>query len=194
MPHSVRVQFGLAVSYILLERRDEAVRLLEKLLGSHPDYEPAYRALGECYEDAGNWDALVTLGRKLQGLNRSNALGWYLEGVGLLRNASENELPDPGATAALEHAVTLDRASARMHFALARSYQQANENDLAVRELRETLRLDPRHERAHYVLGRLYQKMGEPERARLELVEHTKIKAEDHNAQYRALVITSRNP
>ena len=49
MPQSERARFGLAVSYILMERRDDATRLLESLLAANSKFEPAYRALGECY-------------------------------------------------------------------------------------------------------------------------------------------------
>ncbi|MEO8128032.1 MAG: tetratricopeptide repeat protein, partial [Bryobacteraceae bacterium] len=72
MPQSERARFGLAVSYILMERRDEASKLLEALLAADDRFEPAYRALGECYEDAGNWQGLIDLGTKLQAVNPKN--------------------------------------------------------------------------------------------------------------------------
>ena len=61
MPQSPRVTLGLAVSYILQNRRDEAQRLLEDLLAAHPRFEAAYKALGECYEDAANGERMVQL-------------------------------------------------------------------------------------------------------------------------------------
>lgn len=194
MPHSVRVQAGLAVSYILLERRDEAIRILEPLIASHSDYEPAYRALGECYEDAGNWDALERLGKKLQSVNASNPLGWYFEGAALIRRSAELGAPDSGAVAALERASSLDPSSDRIHFTLARAYQQDGRDERAIAELKTTLELNPQHERAHYVLARLYQKRGESELAKQQMALHSKIKQQDRTAQYRSLLITSRNP
>jgi tetratricopeptide (TPR) repeat protein len=194
LPGSVRVQLGLAVSYILSDRRDEAIRILEPLLASHNDYEPAYRALGECYEDAADSDALSVLGKKLQAVNPSNALGWYFEGAGLLRKATEADAPDADAIAVLERASGLAPSSDRIHFTLAKAYQQAREDELAVRELKATIRLNPHHERAHYILSRLYQKHGQTELARHEMALHSQIKLQDRTAQYRALLITSRNP
>ncbi len=194
MPNSVRVQAGLAVSDILLGRRDDAIGILEPLLVSHSRYEPIYRALGECYEDTGNWDRLQALGKKLQALNGTNPLGWYFEGAALLRRAAETDSPDPHAIAALERASTLDPSSERIHFALGKAYQQAGTDERAIEELKKTIELNPQHEHAHYVLARLYQKHGEMALAKAEMALHSKIKEQDRSAQYRRLLITSRNP
>ncbi|HWB95538.1 MAG TPA: tetratricopeptide repeat protein, partial [Bryobacteraceae bacterium] len=192
MQHSPRVRFGLAVSYILVGRRDDAVKLLETLVQADPKFEPGYRALGECYEDAGNWDGLVRLGKQLQGVNPANPGGWYFEGAGRLKNATEDSAPDPQAAAVLRRAVKIDPRSSRIHFTLAKAYQQSGETELAVRELRETIRLEPEHARAHYVLARLYQKLGQSEAAKREMAAHSRIKVADRKAQYRALLIESR--
>jgi tetratricopeptide (TPR) repeat protein len=194
MSNSPRVQFGLAVSYILVGRRDDAVKLLESLIASDRNFEPAYRALGECYEDAGNWDGLIKLGIELQAVNPSNPGGWYLEGAGRLKNAAVDNAPDAQALTTLRRAASLDPASSRIHFTLAKAYQQSDQNEMAIQEFKETLRLDQQHERAHYVLARLYQKLGERELAKKEMEAHSRIKEADRAAQYRALIITSRNP
>jgi len=194
MSNSPRVRFGLAVSYILVGRRDDAVKLLESLIASDRNFEPAYRALGECYEDAGNWDGLTKLGIELQAVNPSNPGGWYLEGAGRLKNAAVDNAPDAQALTALRRAAGLDPASSRVHFALAKAYQQSDQNEMAIQEFKETLRLDPQHERAHYVLARIYQKVGERELAKKEMEAHSRIKEADRAAQYRALIITSRSP
>ena len=194
MPRSKRVQFGLAVSYILINRRDEATRLLESLIAADSHFEAAYRALGECYEDAGNWAGMVQLGEKLQALYLSSALGWYLQGAGRLKLSSQSQISLADSISALKRAEALDPASSRIHFTLAKAYEQNHENELAVQQLKETLRLEPQHERAHYVLGRLYQQMGETELAKRELQIHSRIKAQDRNTQYRALLIASHHP
>jgi tetratricopeptide (TPR) repeat protein len=194
MPHSPRVQFGLAISYILVGRRDDAAGMLEALIRANPAMEPAYRALGECYEDAGNWDGLIRLGKQLQAANPSRAEGWYFEGAGRLKNELQDSAPDPEALPILLRAAGLDPESSRIHFALAKAYQQAGRYEPAIKELQETLRLEPQHERAHYVLAQLYQKQGKRDLARQELDAHSRIKATDRAAQYRALLITSRDP
>jgi tetratricopeptide (TPR) repeat protein len=194
MPNSARVQFGLAVSYILQNRRDEAIVLLRGLISRDPRFEPPYGALGECYEDAGDAGALAGLGRKLQSVNASNPAGWYFEGAGLLRLVAQGEATLGPAVESLKSAVRRAPSSARYHFALAKAYQESGAYQPAIAELKRTLTLDSQHERAHYVLGRLYQRLGKPELAAAELKAHSMIKQQDRAAQYRRLLITSRMP
>lgn len=192
MPQSPRITFGLAVAHILQNRRDEAQRLLEALIGAQPRFEAAYKALGECYEDEGNFKRMVELGRSLQRINPQNALGWYLEGAGLLQEGRMETTSLDGAMNALRSALRLQPSNARAHFLLARALQESGANQQAIAELEQTLRIDPDHERAHYVLARLHQKAGNAEAARREFDRHAEIKKRDLNAQYRRLLISIR--
>ncbi|MEX2260942.1 MAG: tetratricopeptide repeat protein [Bryobacteraceae bacterium] len=194
MPNSPRVTFGLAVSYVLQNRRDEAQRLLELLIAAHPRFEAAYKALGECYEDAGNTKGMAALGQALQRINPGNPVGWYLEGAASLHEGRTATAPSlVRAVTVLRRSLALQPSNARTHFVLAKALQEGGAGDEAIAELTETLRIDPDHERAHYVLARLYQKKGETERARLEFEKHRQIKARDRNAQYRRLLISMRD-
>jgi len=188
MPDSLRVQFGLAVSYILEVRRPEAIALLKSLIASNPRFEPAYHALGECYQDSGQWDEMAELGRALQALNPSNPMGWYLEGAALLQlTESDRKLIIP-ALSDLKRTSVLNPNSSRFHFTLAKAYKGNGNYEEAIAELKETLRLDPQHERAHYVLGQLYQQVGQRELARRELEIHSKIKERGRQTAYRLLL------
>ena len=189
MPGSPRVRFGLAVAHILQNKRPEAIAGLEQLLAEDPRFEPVYRALGECYEDAGNWSGLVELGLRLQQVNPRNATGWYLEGAGLARLAIEQQTSSLPAIAALEHAVSLDPGSSRYHFTLAKACQEARQPERAIVELNAAIQLEPQHERAHYVLGRLYLQVGKAEMGRRELGIHSGIKAKDRESVYGALLL-----
>jgi tetratricopeptide (TPR) repeat protein len=189
MPHSPRVRFGLAVAHILQNKRPEATSALEELLAENPRFEAVYRALGECYEDAGNWSGLVELGRGLQHVNARNAVGWYLEGVGLGRLAVEQQASSLPAIAALERAVSLDPGTSRYHFTLAKACQEAQQLNRAIAELNAAIQLEPQHERAHYVLGRLYMQVGKAEMGRRELAIHSGIKAKDRKSVYGALLL-----
>jgi tetratricopeptide (TPR) repeat protein len=194
MPNSQRARFGLAVSYILMERRDQAIQLLESLIATNGGFEPAYRALGECYEDAGNSSGLIELGNKLQQINPRNPMGWYLFGAGELKLSGAGPEHLDRAILALQRGITLDPSSSRLHFTLAKAYREKEDDEATVRELKETIRLEPQHERAHYVLGRLYKKLGNSSLAARELELHMKIKAVDRSAQYQALLISSHSP
>lgn len=194
MPDSKRARFGLAVSWILLERREEAIRLLETLLREDERFEPAYTALGECYEDAGNQAALVELGTKLQRVNPRNPVGWYLAGAGQLQLATQGEREhlEP-AVQAFDRGLALAPGWARLHFARAKAWQEQNNPQQALRELQETVRLEPDHERAHYQLARLYQKLGNATLAKQEFAIHSRLKSETRTAQYQRLIIGSRS-
>ena len=192
MPGSPRVAFGLGVAYLLQNRRDEAQRLLESVIDAHPRFEAAYGALGECYEDAGNLQRMVELGKSLQSINPKNALGWYLEGAGLLHEGRIEATSLDGAAKALRTAVRLQPSNARAHFMLARARQESGEDTAAIAGLEQVLRLNPDHERAHYVLARLYRKAGKTDAARREFEKHARIKKSDSNAQYRRLLISIR--
>lgn len=192
MPRSPRVTFGLAVAYILQNRRDEAQRLLEGLVSALPKFEPAYKALGECHEDAGNVDRMVELGKALQAVNPRNPLGWYLEGAGLLREGRTGADSLAASIQALRTAIRIQPNDARARFVLARALQESGSDADAVAELERVLRLDPNHERAHYVLARLYQKAGKSDAAKAEFAKHAQIKKGEANSQYKRLLISIR--
>jgi predicted Zn-dependent protease len=192
MPGSPRMAFGLAVAYILQNRRDEAQKLLEGLIAANPRFEPAYKALGECLEDSGNATRMMELGRSLQSINPRNPLGWYLEGAGLLREGRTGSDSLAAATKALRTASGLSPHDARTRFALARALQEGGADSEAVVELERVLQGDPDHERAHYVLARLLQKEGKTEAAKAEFAKHAQIKKRDANARYKRLLISIR--
>jgi tetratricopeptide (TPR) repeat protein len=192
MSRSPRVQFGLALALVLQNRRDEAVALLQSLIDAQPDFEPAYRVLGECYEDAGRMNDMVATGRRLQQINRQNSFGWYLEGRGLLGESRvANDSAGPAVTA-LREAIDLDPDFARAHFHLARAYEQISDLSRAEAELKKTIRLEPQNDRAHYVLAMLYQKAGRAQEAKAELAIHRQLKEQDRAAEYRRLLIVTR--
>jgi tetratricopeptide (TPR) repeat protein len=188
LPGSKRVQFGLAICYILEDRRIQATQLLEKLIDADPRFEPAYRALGECYEDAGDGKAMVALGKKLQAVDASDPVAWYLLGAGSLNESAQDQPLVASAIASLQHAVNLVPASARYHFMLAKAYEEEHADSKAIEELKETLRLSPNHPRAHYVLAQLYQRLHEGKLAQAQFAAHNKIKGKERNSQYRLLL------
>jgi tetratricopeptide (TPR) repeat protein len=192
MSQSPRVQFGLAVALVLQNRRDEATNLLNTLVTAHPDFEPAYRVLGECHEDAGRTEDMVATGRKLQSVNPRNSYGWYLEGRGLLGESRAGDTAVAPAIVALQRAIALDPNFARAHFHLARAYEQMGDSAQAELELKTTIRIEPQHPRAHYVLGMLYQQTDRKELAKTELALHRQLKEQDRQAEYRRLLIVSR--
>lgn len=193
MPNSQRVRFGVAITELLLDRRQEATELLERLRSEYPGWEPVYRALGECYEDTDNWSALIQLGRVMQTQNPANPLGWYFEGEGQERLSGQNGSQVAAAIDLLRRAVALDRSSSRYHFELGKAYAENKDPEGAVRELKDAIRIDPDHQRAHYVLARVYQQLGERKLAQLEFRAHSRIKAQGEKDAYVAILTTTQH-
>jgi tetratricopeptide (TPR) repeat protein len=181
-------EFGLAICYILEDRRIQAAQLLQQLIASDPTFEPAYRALGECYEDAGDGKAMVALGKRLQSVDASNPVAWYLLGAGSLKESAQDQALLASAIAYLQHAVNLDPASARYHFMLGKAFEEEHSDSKEIEELREAVRLDPDHPRAHYVLAQLYQRLGERQLAQAQFAAHDRIKGKERGSQYRLLL------
>ena len=182
-PRSVPVQFMLAVNYILEDRRPEGIAVLKKILELDPDFEPAYRALGECYDEAKDAEALVKLGEQLVARSPGSATGFYLKGLGLLWMAIESRAPLDPAIDALRTAAQLDPVFAENHFALAKAYQWEQQHGQAIAELEQTIRLNPQHDRAHFLLATLYRRAGNQQRADEELKLHNAIKSKPRALQ-----------
>jgi tetratricopeptide (TPR) repeat protein len=186
---SSRVQFMLAVSLILEERRPEAVELLQKVVALTPDFEPAYRALGECHEEAKDASALVGLGQKFIEREPESGTGYYLKGAGLLREAMDAGSSAARAIEALRQAVSRAPKESEWRFTLAKALHSEKQYEEAERELQETLRINPLHPRAHYILAQLYRRKGKMELARKELEVHDNLKDRDRGIR---LLVESR--
>ena len=188
MPHSAPIRFGLAISYMLQNRTNEATALLEQLHLEYPNWDPVDRALGECYEAAGHWSSMVQLGASLQSREPGNAAGWYFEGAGRGEIAHRDGTQLSEAINALQRAVTLDPASSRYRFQLGKTFEEDKEFENAIRELKETIRLDPDDAGAHYILARAYRQMGETQLAAREFQIVRGIKTKSMQDTYIAML------
>jgi Flp pilus assembly protein TadD len=188
VPNSVSIRFSLAVNQLLDQRREKATSALEALHVENPELEYVSHALGEAYEAAENWSAMVTLGRKLQIQYPNAALGWYLEGAGLEHLTIQGNESPLVALHALQRAAVLDPSSARCHFQLGKEYEAQRDYPHAIRELQRAIRIDPQHERAHYVLAMVYKKAGEVELASEQFRIHKTIKTKGQQEAYSTML------
>jgi tetratricopeptide (TPR) repeat protein len=177
IPDSVPVQFLLAVSLVLDERRADALPILRRIIDRDPSFEPAYKALGECYVEAKDTAGLIALGGAMSARNPRSATGPYLQGLGLILRATEGREPIEPAIAALRRATQLDPSLVDAHFMLARASQMAEQISDAIAALEQTVRLDPSHDRAHYSLAMLYRRTGRQDLAQKQLKIHSSLKA-----------------
>lgn len=171
-PSSVHVKFLLALAYILEERRPAGIEVLKQILAVDKEFEPAYKALGECYEQDRDGNALIALGEQFIDIRQASATGYYLKGMGHLRLATDNRTSMLPAIEALQKAVELEPGVSDRHFTLGKAFQWEEKYDQAIKELKKAIRLDPQHDRAHYVLATLYRRTGSRELAAEELKIH----------------------
>jgi|ERR1017187_581202 Tfp pilus assembly protein PilF len=192
MPHSAPVRFGLAISYMLQDRTSQAITLLEQLHVEFPAWEPVIRALGECYEAGTDWPAMIKLGTALESGEPENAVGWYLEGAGRERIASQGDAPLAVAIGALRRAVMLDPSSSRYRYQLGKALAEDKQFQSAILELKEVIRLEPDHPGAHYALARAYKQVGEAKLAAQEFQIVSGIKAKSAHDVYLAMLASTQ--
>ena len=188
MPDSLPIRFALAVTELLENKRVEATASLENLHSSHPELAYVSHALGEAYEAAENWPAILTLGRALQQSSPGDPTGWYLTGIGLAHTGPGNESSLTEAAQALERAAALNPTSSRYHLQLAKTYESQQDYKRAVTELQNAIRLNPEDERAHYVLAMLYRKTGDTALAAEQFQIHSRIKTKGQQNAYTVML------
>jgi len=190
-PDSMRIQFGLAMVYQAEKRHEKAIALFNKLVMSHPTFEPAYSAMGRSLERTLQWQEIINLGKSLRARNESSAVAWHLIGAGLLGQAHDSGgLAE--ATSALQKSLRLNPTSSETHFLLAKAYDQSGRSSDAIDSLKQTLSLDPQHESAHYVLGQLYRKAGKSNLAYEQLKAHEKIRERKRDETVSLIVTESK--
>ena len=188
MPDSLPIRFALAVTELLENKRVEATASLEKLHSSHPELAYVSHALGEAYEAAENWPAMLTLGRALQQSSPGDPTGWYLTGIGLAHTGPGNESSLTEATHALERAAALNPNSSRYQLQLGKAYQAQKHYARAIPALQNAIRLNPQDERAHYVLAMLYRKTGDTALAAEQFKIHSQIKTKGQQNAYTVML------
>ncbi len=192
IPNSVGIRFTLALNQLLDQQREKATAALEQLHAEHPELVYVSHALGEAYEAAENWNAMVKLGRALQSQYPNAAVGWYLEGAGLAHSVVDQNGSRSTALHALQRAIALEPSSARYHFQLGKEYEVERDYPHAIEQLRCAIRINPQHERAHYVLATVYKKAGETKLASEQFQIHKAIKIKGQQEAYSAMIARTR--
>lgn len=182
------IQRLLALAYLKLDRRDdalaslkEAIRLRPELTKAHYDLGGAYYEIGDFTNAAGSFeeairinpdffDALIALGKTYQ------QSGLYVKAVDVLRKATVIR-PDAidaktslgvalimagqpeDAAQALQEAIRLSPQSAFAHATLGQAYRLMGKFQEALGALQEALRISPGDPLANNYLGQTYQSM-----------------------------------
>ena len=176
-PDDPELKTGLARSWRYLGRKEEAVALLDAVLGDHPEYGPALRERGraalavEAFADAEAWlrkaqralpydyDTQFALHQALNGLGRVEDAKTELAVALLLKDRMER------VSEIQSKQMTLTPFDAALHAELGGLLLDLGQQDSAERWLHSALRLDPQLASAHATLARLYDEQGDVDRA-----------------------------
>jgi tetratricopeptide (TPR) repeat protein len=181
-PASPRLQFGLGLAYSALRQYPAAADALVRALEIDPSY-PVYSAWSSTAGSLSpaDWEKVLPRLEQLAKTRPRNAQVLYCYGVALLRS----HLTRGGATdlkraqSLLEQAIGLEPRFVEAHLELGNVYMAEEDNQRAVKELREAAQLAPEASTVHYQLAQAYQSAGQP------------IAADQELARYRELVVGS---
>lgn len=182
------IQRLLALAYLKLDRRDDALASLKEAIRLRPDFAKAHYDLGGAYYEIGDFtiaagsfeeairinpdffDALIALGKTYQ------HSGLYLKAVDVLLKATLIR-PDAidaktalgvafimagqpeDAAKTLHEAISLSPQSAFAHAALGQAYRLLGKFQEAIGALQEALRISPGDAVSYNYLGQTYQSM-----------------------------------
>lgn len=182
------IQRLLALAYLKLDRRDDALASLKEAIRLRPDFAKAHYDLGVAYYETGDFtnaagsleeairinpdffDALIALGKTYQ------HSGLYLKAVDVLSKATLIR-PDAidaktalgvafimagqpeDAAKALQEAIRLSPQSAFAHATLGHAYRLMGKFQESIGALQEALRISPGDSVANNYLGQTYQSM-----------------------------------
>jgi tetratricopeptide (TPR) repeat protein len=194
-PLDDRDRFTLALSYILLNRRDWARPELEKLARANPD-EPLYpyrlgrlgydamqfkaaaaNLLGLTYEALAQYDDAIRIYQQALDLNRRQLVPspWPPLNLGTLLIKLER-LKE--AESCLQESLRYEPRFPKAHLQMGVLLGKEKKDDEAIRELGLATQFGPTDPEPHYILGKIYQRTGDKAKAAAEWETFQKLKKE----------------
>jgi choline-sulfatase len=156
---------------------EDAIPLLQKVLGTDPGIPMAYMQLGTAYSWLKQYDNAIPVLRKAVEMRPDVLMPNYLLGLAL------SETGDwPGSVSYFEAAVKKSPKWGALHFSLAAAYARVNRSADAERELRKTVEVNPTDFRANLVLGRMLALNGSPAKGLPVLKEAVKLQPDSATA------------
>jgi len=141
---------GLALTYLKLDRMDEAKLQLDELLRAQPDDADGYSLLGAVFSRQGRSDD--ALAAWSEAVRLDPAIGSAHANIGVTLG-NQGRLDE--GIAALERALALEPGQAPWHVAIARLLAERGDRTSAIGHLEEALRIDPSFEPAREALEAL---------------------------------------
>ena len=161
-PDSESLVLRIASTYAVLQRPEDAVRLVDHFAQTHPRSIAAHSWLGHFYHSTNEKEAALRHFQRLPEINPANLTNWiqYAEALLLYEDFDASQTVFQDAAAHLSPNADLHRHHARM--LLIRSdkttnaAQAAHFRQLGISQLETVARLDPGDRQILYVLGEIY--------------------------------------
>ncbi len=170
-PENIFALYDLAVTYHLMEKKEEAIDALRKALEINPGYMEAHSKLGIIYESMGRYEEAMReyeaasgkeTGESKKAYERGEVLKKFLEAK--VRSERIKVLLESGDLAgALQQAeayVSEEKKNPKAHLTLGRIYLRLGRVTDAVTRLKAALEIDPRYWEGYVLLGETYEAMG----------------------------------
>jgi tetratricopeptide (TPR) repeat protein len=187
-PKSGQLWFALGLAHFSDHKNEEAAAAFDHAIKVQPNLAPALAYRGMVHVAVGKFEEAVELYERALAANDSLAVGHYLLGDALLKQASAD------TTRAEQHllrAVSLDGSLVLARLALGKHYLSSGRLEAAAAELEKAIQLEPNLPAAHYQLGRAYARMKrkqESERAFARFEELGKLQREQAVTERQDLV------
>jgi tetratricopeptide (TPR) repeat protein len=190
-PADAGLAVRLAQCHDLLGHQDEAARLLDEVLTSHPDYTPALAARGKLALDAGQYAEAEGWLRRAHERTPGDAtlLSQLQKCLFQLGQNDKAQALQPQLTQARADLERLDKLVAQdiqkdpnnadAHYEAGTILLRIGAPDKGVRFLENATRINPRHVKAHEALADFYQRNGEA----LKAVKHQRLAREAAEAK-----------
>ncbi len=158
---------GVYASY--QDQPNNAQRWLLRSLGINPKEPTAYYALGQAFEENGQWSEAENAYASAQQLRPQNPTYAYSRGWVLAKQENWHE-----AISAYDAAIALKLDHANAHYGRARALEEIGEFTEAIRAYEFTNQLAPNFSWSHYYLGQLLEDQGDTQQAKQEYQEAIK--------------------
>jgi len=150
----IEILLDLALEYENLLDFEGAIRVLEKLLSSHPDNESAIYEIAYCYERLGNFDKCIEYYNQYIDNNAYSFTAWYnLGNIYFLKKDNKKALW------AYEFSILINDDFVSAHFNIGNTYMQTEEFKKAIESYEKCLEIDSEDDLALCYLAEAYERL-----------------------------------
>ncbi len=145
-PENIEANYNLAICYLRLEKVDEAINLLEKLVNLRHDLPEVYLALGESYFKKGDVEKALASFKQALDLQPDNYRVYYDLGIIYYKNDQMEQ-----AIASFKQARTLNPEFSSAYYQEGLAYIKQGDFPHAIEALEKFLQLEPEAKEAPQV-------------------------------------------